>query len=49
MKPKVSFRALRFSSDRSEPAPANMIWMGSPGITRGRKKLIVAAARKAAR
>ena len=34
---------------RSEPAPANIFRIGSPGITRGRKKLIVAAARKAAR
>jgi hypothetical protein len=49
MKPKVSLRALRFSIDRLEPAPANMIWTGSPGIRRGRKKLIVAAAMNAAR
>ena len=47
-KPKVSFSACRLSGGNSVPALENMICTGSPGISRGRKKLIVAAAMKAA-
>ena len=42
----TKFPALDFIS---VPALANMIWIGSPGISLGRKKLMVAATRKAAR